>query len=211
MVRRIREGLERLVRRAWMKHALRGVGQNDAHEQLERAYRIRDPWKLDSEPERFRYRETNRFLAQAFPGGIEALLEIGCGEGYQSEVLARTCRQLTGIDVSPTAVGRARERLPLLEFCVGDLYSHPWSGERDRFDVVVACEVLYYLSDLPKALEAMERLCRRGCLVTYFSPAERKLGAALASRPGVKRDAFRFGDTEWTIAWWPKARQSPID
>jgi SAM-dependent methyltransferase len=198
---KVRNRLETMVRRAWMKYALRGVHQNDAHDRLERVYRMPDPWKLDSDPERHRFLETNTRIERAF-GRPASLLEIGCGEGHQSSFLSRVTDKLTGIDVSATAVGRARHRVPGAEFLAGDLFAQPWAGERGRFDVVVACEVLYYLSDVPKTLDAMTRLARRGCLVTYFAPAERKLGVHFAGRPGLSRDSFRFEDTEWNAVWW---------
>jgi len=204
----IGEAWSTLVRRAWMRYALRGVGGADAHDRLELAYRIRDPWKLDSDGERTRYAETNRHLELAF-GRVESLLELGCGEGYQTEVLGRVAKHVTGLDVSPTAVARARERLPGAEFAVGDLFAQPWSGEEGRFDVVVACEVLYYLRDVPRTLDAMERLARRGCLVTYFTPAERRVGAHVAARPGLERATFRHGEVEWTVAWWRKRVRAP--
>jgi predicted TPR repeat methyltransferase len=185
-----------------MKYALRGVGQNDAHGLLERAYRVRDPWALDTPAEHHRFAETNRALQAAFGTDVDRLLEIGCGEGLQSAALAGVCRRLTGVDVSETAVGRARERVPSAEFAAGDLFAQPWAGETGRFDVVVACEVLYYLSDVPRTLEAMERLARRGCLVTYFAPAERKLGAHLAGLRGVVRSSIRHGAEEWIVAAW---------
>jgi len=208
VTRRISAARERLrahaaeaVRRTWMRYALRGVHQNDSHDRLERAYLVPDPWNLDCERERHRFAETNGHLQRAFGERVGSLLELGCGEGLQSEVLARICDRLTGIDVSPTAVGRARERLSSAEFAAGDLFAQPWSHSSHRFDVVVACEVLYYLSDVPRTLDAMERLATKGWLATYFAPAERKIGAHLA-RPGVERDSFRFGDTEWVVAWW---------
>ena len=199
---KIRARAETLVRRTWMKYALSGVGQNDAHDRLERAYRLRDPWKLDSAPEHFRFAETNRILAREL-GDIESLLEIGCGEGLQSVALSRTCARLTGVDVSPTAVARARARLPSCSFSAGDLFSQPWSDVEDAFDVVVGCEVLYYLSDVPRTLDRMERLARRACLVSYFAPAERKVGAPVSARRGVRRETIRFGEVEWVVAWWP--------
>lgn len=188
-----------------MKYALRGVGQNDAHALLERAYLIPDPWKLDSESEHFRFAETNGHIRRVFGDEIGSLLEIGCGEGLQTEVLAGVSRSTTGIDVSPTAVNRARRRLPGVEFAVGDLLTQPWPLDQPRFDVVVACEVLYYLSDVPRTLDRMEQLARRGCLVTYFSPAERRIGAYVAARQGVEKATFSFGETQWTVAWWRRA------
>lgn len=196
-----RELLRTFVRRTWMKYALKGVGGNDAHDRLERAYRIRDPWKLDSAPEHHRFAETNRILVREF-GRPERLLELGSGEGLQSAALSGVCARLTGVEVSPTAVARARERLPAATFCVGDLFAQPWSETAGAFDVVVACEVLYYLSDVPRTLDRMERLARQGCLVTYFAPAERRVGAAVAARRGVERERIRAGETEWVVAWW---------
>ena len=197
----MRARVETAVRRAWMKYALRGVAQNDAHARLDLAYRMPDPWKMDSEQERFRFVETNRRVERVF-GRVGSLLEIGCGEGHQSEHLAALCDQLTAIDVSPTAIARARARVPRATFVAGDLFDQPWTRDDTRFDVVVACEVLYYLSDVPKMLAEMNRLATRGCVVTYFAPAERKIGRFIAAQPGVERDAIRFGDVEWTIAWW---------
>lgn len=202
----LRGWLGTLARRAWMKYALRGVAQSDAHARLERAYLLPDPWKLDSEPERFRFAETNDQVRRVFGDGIGSLLEIGCGEGLQTEVLTGVSRSVTGIDVSPTAIGRARRRLPGVEFAVGDLLAQPWPVDQPRFDVVVACEVLYYMSDVPRALDRMDRLARLGCLVTYFSPAERRIGRFVSARPGVERSTITFGDTQWTVAWWRPGR-----
>lgn len=204
----LRGWLGTLVRRTWMKYALRGVAQSDAHARLERAYLLPDPWKLDSEPERFRFAETNAQLRRVFGEEIGSLLELGCGEGLQTEVLTGVSRSVTGIDVSPTAVGRARRRLPGVEFAVGDLLAQPWPVDQPRFDVVVACEVLYYMSDVPRTLDRMDQLARLGCLVTYFSPAERRIGRFVAARPGVERTTITFGDEQWTVAWWRPARPS---
>jgi len=165
---------------------------------------VPDPWALDNPRERFRFAETNKQVERAF-GRVGSALEIGCGEGHQSELLVQVCDRLTGIDVSPTAIGRAKKRLPQVDFAAGDLFAQPWASERGRFDVVLACEVLYYLSDVPKTLDAMSRLAKKGCMVTYFAPAERKVGKFVSAMPGVQRDGFRWddsGEAEWTVAWW---------
>jgi SAM-dependent methyltransferase len=53
------------------------------------------------------------------PGG--SLLEIGCGSGARStETLASRFR-LTGIDLSPRQIERARRRIPSASFSVGDV------------------------------------------------------------------------------------------
>ena len=198
---RVRNRARQTARRTWMKYALRGVRQNDAHGRLDLAYKVEDPWHMSSEQERFRFTETNRVIRDKLGSHFGTLLEVGCGEGHQSEVLASLCDSLTGIDVSPTAVERARKRLPKLTFASGDLYAQPWAGERDRFDLVTACEVIYYMSDRPKFLQTIDRL-GKACLVTYFSPAARKVEHEVMAMPGAQKTSFTFKDTEWTAVWW---------
>ena len=201
---KIRARAETLIRRTWMKYALRGVAQADAHRRLDLAYKVRDPWKMESEQEQFRFEETNHLLHRALIAPAPragSILEIGCGEGHQSEHLIRMCDRLTGIDVSPTAIERAKKRLPAAEFLAGDLFGQPWSGEENRFDIVTAFEVLYYLSDIPRTLAAMSRL-GRACIVTYFGPSARVVDAPLQAMPIAGRDTFKFADTEWNVAWW---------
>lgn len=199
-----RERAEQVVRRAWMKYALRQVKQNDAHERLDLAYKMPDPWHMASEQEQARFVETNALIERELGDRFETLLEVGCGEGHQSEYLASLTGELVGLDVSETAIVRARKRLPDAEFFAGDIYAQPWVGERGRFDLVTACEVIYYMSDLPKFLRTIDHL-GHDCLVTYFAPAERKVGAAVKAMPGVEQSSFRYKDVEWIAAWWPGA------
>lgn len=187
-----------------MKYALRGVRQADAHARLDLAYKISDPWHMDAEREQFRFAETNRVIQQRLNERFGRVLEIGCGEGHQSEYLARLAEELTGIDVSPTAVARARDRVGTAKFVSGDLFAQPWVSERGRFDLVTACEVLYYMSDMPRFLRAMDEL-GGACLVTYFSAAARLCDAPVMAMPGAEQLRFRHGDTEWIAAWWTGA------
>ncbi|MCA9678629.1 MAG: class I SAM-dependent methyltransferase [Kofleriaceae bacterium] len=206
--RRLRGRVELTVRRTWMKYALRGVGQADAHRRLDLAYKVRDPWKMESKQEQFRFAETSRLLHRHLIAPAERvgrILEIGCGEGHQTEHLVPLCDRVTGIDVSPTAVERARGRVPGVDFAAGDLFAQPWIDERDRFDVVTAFEVLYYLKDIPRTLEAMNRL-GKACMVTYFAPAARVVEMHVMGMPGAARETFRYGDTEWVAVWWRSPR-----
>ncbi len=201
---RLRDRARTVVRRTWMKYAMRGVAQADAHDRLDLAYKVRDPWRMESEQERFRFAETNRIVHRALIAPaprLGSILEIGCGEGHQSEHLMQLCDRLTGIDVSPTAIERARQRLPSADFAAGDLFGQPWIGESKKFDLVTAFEVLYYIKDIPRTLDAMSRL-GKACVVTYFGPAARRVEQPLMAMPVLGRDSFKFGDTDWIVVWW---------
>jgi 2-polyprenyl-3-methyl-5-hydroxy-6-metoxy-1,4-benzoquinol methylase len=196
----------RVLRRTWMKYALRGASGADAYDRLELVYQVGDPWQLGSERERRRFAATNALIAKHFPR-TGSLLEIGCGEGHQSEQLLTVCRELHGIDVSATAVERARERVPRGKFSAGDLYAQPWrnghavAAGTKPFDLVVACEVLYYMKDPRRCLDEMSAL-GKGCLVTFFEPAAKRLADDVLAMPGIEQSWFHAGGVTWLAAWW---------
>lgn len=190
--------LKKAQRRLWMKYALRGVGGSDNHSRLDLAYNVEDPWNMDSELEQARFQATNRIIEQNF-GRVGSLLEIGCGEGHQTQYLARLSDRQYGIDVSAHAIARARLRLPEAHFAATDLFDMPWPEQ--RFDLITACEVLYYLSDPAATLQRMRQLGRSG-LVTFFAPASGRIGPHLDAIPGLHKDWIYHGGTSWLVGWW---------
>lgn len=193
-----------LKRRLWFRLAMRGSGQNDPYRQIDRLYFIRDPWNIDSPGELARLAGTNAAIEKAF-GRVGTMLEVGCGEGVQSAHLAKLCDRLTGIDVSGRAIKRARRRVPTAEFAVGDLASQAWAGDAGKFDLVVAAEVLNYMSDPKGFIDSITRLSRTGCLITYFAMNDAKLGPVVREIPGVQIDTITFGDRgekKSFVAWW---------
>ncbi len=198
MLDRIRGKIARWLRRTWMKYALRGTGRGDNHAKLDAAYTLRDPWNMESPLERARFEATNAMIEKTV-GRVGSLLEIGCGEGHQSEYLSRLTDRLFGLDVSATAVSRARERLPDAQFAAADIHSHPWQDR--RFDLVTACEVLYYMKDVRAAIERMNAL-GRACFVTCYSPTLQATAAEFDRIPGVQRHWIFHGSTVWLVAWW---------
>lgn len=193
------------VRRRWLKYALRDISNNDNHAGLERVYKITDPWSLDSPLEHARFAATNSIILQRF-GMVDRLLEMGSSEGVQSVYLRKACRNLHGIEVSPTAVERARARVPDAQFSVGDLLQQTWH-DTTRFDLVVACEVLYYVNDVKAALEQMNRL-GNACFVSFFSPEAHKLSALIDAMPRVEKSWLTCGGVTWLLAWWENRSRS---
>jgi len=68
----------------------------------------------------------------------EAVLDVGCGYGRISNLLAALGCDVVGLDSSPALLEfarvAARERAVAVEYVVGDMRDLPW---RDRFDVLV--------------------------------------------------------------------------
>jgi 2-polyprenyl-3-methyl-5-hydroxy-6-metoxy-1,4-benzoquinol methylase len=168
--------------------------------QFNRLYLIRDPWLLSCEREGFRFTETNKLIRELF-GNPRSLLEIGCGEGFQSSELQRLCDHLYGIDVSKRAVKRAQRRCPRATFAVTDIYHLPQPPLLKRFDIVTACEVLYYMTDVAAALTRISEL-GEACLISYYNGARDRLDQHVEGIAGVQTKIVSYHDVSWTLAWW---------
>ncbi len=180
---------------------LTGVLSVDAHRRMELAYRLRDPWRARTPREQVRFAEISRFITEHVGPHVANVLEIGCGEGHHSEHLARMTDHLKGLDVSRTAIERARRRVPSATFDEGQLFDQPWANERGRFGLVTACEVLCYVRDKKRLLEAIDRVGRH-CVVTWYGPANRLCEGDVMTMPGVVRTSVRHEGMEWVMAYW---------
>jgi 2-polyprenyl-3-methyl-5-hydroxy-6-metoxy-1,4-benzoquinol methylase len=107
-----------------------------------------DPWNYETNPqEQERFSNQTAILDQARGGRqFQSALEIGCAEGLYTEVIAARCASLLVLDVSPTALARARARCQWSEqvrFTPFDLRSDSIPG---TFDLIVLAGVLEYFS-----------------------------------------------------------------
>ncbi len=105
-----------------------------------------------------------------------SVLEVGVGTGLSLPRYSRHLR-VTGIDLSPEMLERARERaLPLPN--VGGLFEMDASDlqfEDDSFDTVVAMYVMTVVPDPEQVMRELQRVCAPGgevVLVNHFSQEE---------------------------------------
>lgn len=193
-----------LMRRTLIRYCGHRLSAAQVLSGLERLYDTPDPWKMTSAKEQFRFARTNEILARELIGParqVGSILEIGCGEGHQSEHLKKLCGQLTGIDIVAKAIERARIRAPDVEWVLGHLADQPWANTGRRFDIVTACECLYAFTDIPRTLRLISRL-GGACLVTYFGGAAHAVEWPLRAMPLDGRESFAFEDVTWTAVWW---------
>jgi SAM-dependent methyltransferase len=89
------------------------------------------------------------------------LLEIGCGSGYYSEVLATLLAggvRYTGIDYSAAMISRAREHYPTIEFEVADATKLPYADQ--AFDIAFNGVSLMHIVDYQAAIRETARVAR---------------------------------------------------
>lgn len=194
--------ITRALKTRWMEKTFPvGADYRDEVARFDRLYLVRDPWSLDQRAsEKTRFRRTNRLILDNF-GHARSLLEIGCGEGLQSSHLQQVCDRLHGVDVSARAVRRATRRCPHGIFGVGDMYCLPQRFPPPQFDLVIACEVLYYMSDIPRALRRLSELGRT-CVISYYDGAREVLDKYVRELPGVQFEIVSCEDVSWTLVSW---------
>lgn len=89
------------------------------------------------------------------PKGREKLriLDVGCGNGSLTHVIAQQGYEVVGMEESPSGIEIARQNFHNCQFIQGSIYSPPETILNNSFDVVIAIEViehLYYPRELPR-------------------------------------------------------------
>lgn len=171
--------------------------------EVERTYFYKDPWGLGTPRETERFMVMNDIIRRNI-GPIKTILEIGSGEGHQTELLSNI-GLVHGVEISKIAVSRARRRVPQATFEVGALPKVSCLGA----DLVCAFEVLYYLSDIeiPVAVRALTQAAPHR-MVSYhhnkksYDKVQGRLDPIILSLPGVQSQVIELYGEKWTVAWW---------
>jgi len=98
------------------------------------------------------------------PAPGERALDVACGTGGVTELLAASGAEVTGADFAPalveTARRRAEERGLAIRYDVGDAEALPY--EDGAFDVVTSCFGVMFAPNQERAAAELARVCRPG-------------------------------------------------
>jgi len=115
-------------------------------------------------------------------GAADTVLDVGCGPGILACAFARVARHVTGIDITPAMLERARalqaERgLTNLTWRQGDVLPLPFAG--GEFTIVTARFAFHHFLDPLAVLREMARVCVPGgrVVVVDSAPAPDKADA----------------------------------
>jgi ubiquinone/menaquinone biosynthesis C-methylase UbiE len=99
------------------------------------------------------------------PTIYDTVLDVACGNGIIAFEYAKVVKHVTGIDLTPATIERARiiqkkRNLDNLDWKIGDISSLPF---RDNcFSIVVTRGSLHHLINSYKVMEEMYRVCKPG-------------------------------------------------
>lgn len=125
------------------------------------------------------------WLRDALPARGGRALDLGCGSGRYSGLLADRCDSVLAVDAAAEEVAIAREERgrPNVDYRVRDLFDV--TAERDgRFDVVLAVNTLFAVGDYPRVLPHVRDL---------VAPGGRLVAIEVVNPPGRTR-------------WWHRAQ-----
>ncbi len=127
------------------------------------------------------------FAAQCVRG--LAVLDIACGEGYGSALLAAGAESVVGVDVSAETVTHAKRkyRKSNLRFLTGECRSIPVKAQ--SVDVVVSFETIEHLEEHEVFMRDIRRVLKPGGLLIISSPDREKYeGRGVEKNPFHKKE-----------------------
>jgi SAM-dependent methyltransferase len=153
---------EQAVQRFWQDHACGDAQVGGLHERFHDDYE-----KFFTDYDRFRYHNERHLLAcvDALNVAGRRVLEIGLGEGSESERLIRRGAHWSGVDLTAESVERVRARLtvrnlPHEELRQGSVLALPFAD--DTFDMVFSHGVLHHVPDIEQAQSEIHRVLLPG-------------------------------------------------
>lgn len=112
----------------------------------------------------------HRYLQASEIASGKVVLDIACGEGYGSAVLAKTAGKVIGIDLSTDAVRHAQKRYQKenLEFIAGNCAAIPLSAA--SVDLVVSFETIEHHEQHELMMQEVKRVLRPTGVLLISSP-----------------------------------------
>ena len=148
-------------------------------------------------PERIEKDHLERYLFSRSYVKNRTVLDIACGVGYGSSILAKAgATEVTGVDISDKAIGYAERHYSQgnLLFLQGDIAT--WKSGK-RFDVITCFETIEHVDNHEGALLNISSLLREDGILIISSP-NRLLTSPAAKRLGDRPDN-RFHVREFAI------------
>lgn len=147
-------------------------------------------------------------IVRPIDGG--SVLDAGCGEGESVKRLRHLLPgNIIGIDKNPNSVAFASDRLPGVDFRVGDVCRTEFGDS--SFDLVLCLEVLEHLGDPDAGLRELSRVAKGDIVVSVPYEPWFRIGFAIGN---ILKGRYlrRWGDSPEHVQHWnPKTFRALLE
>ena len=152
----------------------------------------------------------------------ERILEVGCGLGYFTNRLKQELRNsgggspyITAMDISHTAIEKAKGMFPGIDFQVMDIRNHN-CFEAESFDLIICQGLMWCIFDcLQQVMSTLKSILQRGGFLYIsqsFPEEEDYIGKEVIKSPYHLKDIFSssFKLVHHAIEWDPEHNNRPL-
>jgi len=104
----------------------------------------------------------------------KVVLDIASGEGYGSNLLAKTASEVFGVDICEETINNAKGRYIAgnLKFVQGDITCIPFQA--DTFDVIICFETIEHVSNQHVVIRELKRVLKNDGVLIISTPEKKK-------------------------------------
>ncbi len=106
------------------------------------------------------------------------VIDLGCGTGLAGKDLRYLSSNLTGVDISENMISEAKKLDIYDTLIVGDIVEK-LNESQDKFDLLVALDVLIYIGDVQSTFKAVHKSCEPGSLFVFSVEIQDENGYSL--------------------------------
>jgi ubiquinone biosynthesis O-methyltransferase len=112
------------------------------------------------------------FLLRKKLGFLKAkkILDVGCGDGVLSYMLAKEHATVSGVDTSDIAIAYAKEKTKNMQIDFRQVSAYELPFDEGEFDAVVSSDVIEHLQDVNQYIKEIKRVTKKGGAIVLSTP-----------------------------------------